>query len=595
MNRTTKVLWPVLAALLAGYSPARAQMVTGKDIPGFAETLGVTADRAAQTWAMEELAIRTGEKDSVNVLWPGETASLTLLITNKSSERLLAHGRIEVIRYGTRGRPGDFWTPDMFSIRHCGDESIDVDVPGNGQSTITAHPAIPQTFGGYALVAELEGHGRVFIGSVVRAIRPDAGKVQFPTYALDTTWPEFMNDHVLMLFRKLGIKGARMGASYVHGDDPESKRRTAELDTYLRWAAENDVTAMLTIDNGTGPMPLGRPRPWLSDDGRMLDTKDDRAWLPAYDGDFERWVARTVGRYGWPRGPVNAVELWNEPWESISISGWGADIPRYRDIYEHMAEGVERARKEAGVKVLIGGACSSTNTRDKLFPDGGDKFLKWLDFVSIHYQPMSADPALVPEWVHRGGPYGRVRVWDTESWIANSEDRVALVIASMRAQGQDRTAGVYEGNVYQSANRRFGGRTWPVVQAWSPAAAIAATQKFIGQRNFRGLLFRNGLPWVFVFDGLKSADDGTLVVTGDLGGVYSPSRVLFRSVRLAPNATMIIDRRGPFALYDFYGNRAESSNGRIVVPLNGLGYFLRPSGAPGSRNWSSWSGSTGTS
>jgi len=38
-----------------------------------------------------------------------------------------------------------------------------------------------------------------------------------------------------------------------------------------------------------------------------------------------------------------------------------------------MAEAVLEARKEADVKVLIGGACSSANTRDKLFCDGTDK------------------------------------------------------------------------------------------------------------------------------------------------------------------------------------------------------------------------------
>ena len=60
-------------------------------------------------------------------------------------------------------------------------------------------------------------------------------------------------------------------------------------------------------------------------------------------------------RYGWPKGPVNAIELWNEPWEGISISGWGADMPRYRELYTRMAQGVEEARKNAGVQVLVGG------------------------------------------------------------------------------------------------------------------------------------------------------------------------------------------------------------------------------------------------
>ena len=38
--------------------------------------------------------------------------------------------------------------------------------------------------------------------------------------------------------------------------------------------------------------------------------------------------------------------------------------------------------------------------------------------------------------MNRKSPYGPVRVWDTESWIANSEDRVAAVIASMRPRAR---------------------------------------------------------------------------------------------------------------------------------------------------------------
>ena len=58
------------------------------------------------------------------------------------------------------------------------------------------------------------------------------------------------------------------------------------------------------------------------------------------------------------------------------------------------------------VQVLIGGTCSSMNTEDKLFPDGKDTFLKWLDFTSIHYQPMDTLPTLIPAWTERQSPFG---------------------------------------------------------------------------------------------------------------------------------------------------------------------------------------------
>lgn len=38
----------------------------------------------------------------------------------------------------------------------------------------------------------------ILCAALVRSTKPDAGRVQFPTYALDATWPQFMNE---MVFR----------------------------------------------------------------------------------------------------------------------------------------------------------------------------------------------------------------------------------------------------------------------------------------------------------------------------------------------------------------------------------------------------------
>ena len=51
-------------------------------------------------------------------------------------------------------------------------------------------------------------------------------------------------------------------------------------------------------------------------------------------------------------------------------------------------------------------------------------FLKWLDFSSIHYQPLMAWHVLVPKFRERKSPFGPVRVWDTESWVANTDELV---------------------------------------------------------------------------------------------------------------------------------------------------------------------------
>ncbi|HSA03418.1 MAG TPA: hypothetical protein P5055_22040, partial [Candidatus Paceibacterota bacterium] len=64
---------------------------------------------------------------------------------------------------------------------------------------------------------------------------------------------------------------------------------------------------------------------------------------------------------------------------------------------------------------------------------------------------------------------------------------------------------------------------------------------------------------------------------------YDKNRTLFRSVGIAQDARMELgDGDGHFVLYDFYANPVPSQSGKIVVPLNGLGYFLRTDSRPGS-------------
>jgi hypothetical protein len=552
-------------------------MQTADKAPGFAETFGL--DRTAPTdWSIQEIACSV----PANVLLPNENATFTFQIQNRSEQASAIKATVRVVRYGTRGTPGDFWKPVVFKIADLESQPVEIHLPPKGAVEFRVEPKLPQTFGAYGLVLDLGERGRQFAATCVRVPTPVAGKVWQPSYALDLPRQNLLSEQVFAMYKRLGVKAARMEAGA--GTD------LSAIEQWIPWAKSNDVAVMLTIGAGKYPQPLNRPRPWLNDDGSMKEhVKSDMAWLPQYDEEFQTWITELASKFGWPNGPVNAVELWNEPWEGVSISGWGADMLRYRELYTRMAQGVIAARKQAGVKVLIGGACSSANTRDKLFCDGTDTFLPWLDFVSMHYQPLAADAALEPHWMQRQGEYGRTRVWDTESWVANSDDRVAAVIASMRSMGQDRTAGIFAGNVYQSERPRIEGKFYEVVQAWAPAAAIAACQHFIGERAFGQILFKNGLPWVYVFDGLPKADnspnpdDGTLVIVGDLGASYDKARSLFRSVKIEPEAKMrISDGGGAFALFDFYGNPVPSHDGTIDVPLNGLGFFLRSNGSSGS-------------
>ena len=504
----------------------------------------------------------------------------------------------------------------MFKLADLSSLPIDVNLPPKGSQIIEVRPTLPETFGAYALVADLGPVGRSFAASCVRTFAPDGKLVQYPRMSLDA-------DAGLDVIEKLNIHGIRLHLPYVPTTSPAYAPAMAELAAKLKECAEKKITVMFEIGEGGAPNPLGRPRPHLDENGVMLNTKQDFAWLPSSDADFQKFIATLCTKYGWPRGPVNALNVWNEPWEGISISGWGADSIRLREIFTAMANGADQARA-TGVQINTGGCESSTNTLDKLFADGRDTYLNRLDFISIHYQGLAA-PSLFKKWINRDSPYGRVKVWDTESFAGNMDDRFSAITAMNRAAGYDRVMGIFQGNVAtpaaQAPVKLPDGTLQKVtaVNAWSPAVAVGAATHFIGDRDFREILFKNGLPWVIVFDALKDKPgSGTVVVVGDVGDYYGDS-ALFHTVRglaeagakeklvtqldalpadspdraalekelqtkphLSGASMTVTDEKHEFELRDVYGNLVPETDGKLTVPLDNRGFYLVTNGASGS-------------
>lgn len=612
MNKFPALILTLLGLASPG-SPLSAQMQTGEQMSRFGEVFGVKTNQREYPFSV------TLVESSVpgNILFPGEQGKFTLQIVNNENRPLSTKGRVRVVAYGSHGTPGDIWLPVLHRMDEADVQSIPIQVEttAKGFAEITVAPVVPQRFGAYGLVVELDGKGARFATSFVRTFKTTSERIHYPKMSLDHLPDDVLN--------RLGVQAIRYGLSYVDRSQPKREQWLQGLRDELTKLHKNKITVLLMIGEGGAPQALGRARPHLDDKGVMLKTKSDYAWLPSVDAEFEKDVADICAEFGWPKGPVTAVSLWNEPWEGISISGWGADMLRYREIYSAMARGVVAARK-TGVDVLIGGADSSSNTFDKFFSDGTDTFLKWLDVCTVHYQGLDA-PVLNKAWINRPG--GRVRVWDTESWVANTDDRVPVALAGFRAAGYDRSMGIFGGNIAQEVSAKrlvAGGKPQPVstVTTWSVAAAIGAAQHFIGERDFRELLFRNGLPWVFVFDGLGGrADDGTVVISGDLGEAFGADKLPFRTARglreldekaalarelaalpanapdaqraalrkklaapgiLAGGSLSLAAGRG-FQLFDAYGNPVPTgAGGRIEVPLDNRGFYLRTDGSDGS-------------
>lgn len=523
-----------------------------------------------------------------NIFLPGDNIEFQFQLKNNTDNPIKSDAKIYVIQYGTKGIPNNVWLPQVIKMGYEKEIRTPISISPKGYTDVTVSIDDIKEYGGYAVVFDLGENGRRLATSFVYNMQPSPVKMQYPKQSLDDLGVDFLS--------RVGVQAIRHGIGYLPTTNPGYRRMMQDFDNEMKNYMDNNITVLIMIGEGGSLMPLGTPRPHLDENGFFQRTKQDYVWLPEMDEDFKTFVKEICLKYGWPNGPVTGISLWNEPWEGISIAGWQADMVRYREIYMKMAEAVLEAR-EQGADVLVGGGDSNSNALDKFFADGTMDMLPIFDFLSIHYQGMES-PVLYPEWNNRKDHKGRVLVWDTESWVGNTDDRIGLVVAANRSAGYDRSMGIYGGYMYsgktgapyseiQTAN---GAQRIPAVHSsWSPTAAMGATQRLIGEREFRELLFQNGLPWVMVFDGYDgNDDDGTVVVAGDLGEAFGKDNILFRNVSALSSGLpitdgkMILAAQPTFRLHDFYGNIIEPVNGKYEIPLNYQGYFLRTNGKKGS-------------
>jgi hypothetical protein len=554
-----------------------------------------------------------------NVYHEGGQPRLTFQIENLTDGPLAAEGKVEAIRYSQSSLPDDPWYPELRRLEKVGSVPLAVDLAAHAWRNVTVQPPMAETKGGYGFVVDLGEHGRQFLTSAVRTFKPEGKRIQYPKQCL-----EHMPGPIL---ERLGIQAVRYGVSFITRDEGRAfEQLRTRLEHDLEEMHAHKVTCIAEIGAGTKFQPLGQGRPHLDENGVMQGGKQDLCWLPERDDEYQAFVYELACRYGWPKGPITGFMLWNEPWEGLSISGWAADIPRYRNLYKRMGDAVFQARRDAGVDVLVGGCDSSTNTIDKLFPDGSDDFLPYLDFCSIHYQGLHS-PVLYPQWNRRTHYRGRVLIWDTESWTANTDDRFLGVVATNRAAGYDRSLGSLSRNAVATLSHHRvgmerihtpdGDREIPRwIDSRPLAASYGAVQQFIGERDFKEILFRNGLPWVFVFEGRQgNPDDGTVVVVGDIGTLFGGNKttgVLFDTVRsfdelkakqelkrrraalpteaeeeraaLAKqittpmpltNTTLTLDLPAGCAAFDTCGNPTAAPDAKVTIPLDERGVFLR--------------------
>ncbi|WP_233522878.1 MULTISPECIES: hypothetical protein [unclassified Bacteroides] len=612
-----KFSYLLLGSFLLSFSaPVASQMKEPHEWLGYEKVMGVKNGLMHYDYDVKTISSTA----PANVFWPEDKLLFTFQLQNNLEELIDVDGHIEVIHYGTRGIPNDIWLPEIFSMGNVETIPVKLKIAPNGYTNLEITPSMPSEFGGYAIVFDLGKYGRRLGTSFVKSMKPTSRKLQFPKQSLDDLGVDFLT--------RVGVQAIRYGLPYCPTTFRDYQSIMRKFDEDMKRFKDNNITVLLMFGEGQALNPLGTPRSFLDDNNVFLRSKQDYAWLPELDNDFEEFVKSICMRHGWPDGPVTAVSLWNEPWEGISISGWQSDMLRYREIYKAMAAGVLESR-ELGKDILIGGGDSNSNAWDKFFSDGTMDMLPIFDFLSIHYQGMES-PVLYPEWNQRKDYKGRVLIWDTESWVGNTDDRIGLVVAANRSAGYDRSMGIYGGYMYggdphntepnTQIKTESGVEMIPSVHpTWSSAAAMGAVQGLIGEREFRELLFKNGLPWIMVFDGYENnPDDGTVVITGDLGEAFGAENVLFRDVRglneinekialrekldLLPadsperikiekklrtykglvGGKLTLKAHPSFLLYDFYGNVIKPKQGVYEIPLTFNGYYLRTNGTKDS-------------
>ncbi|MGN1359616.1 MAG: hypothetical protein ACI4X9_04095 [Kiritimatiellia bacterium] len=510
-----------------------------------------------------------------NMAYPGETPRITLKLTNATTNTLELSATLLLVPYTFTTQGSDIFDLGISAQKAEPLQTVQCSILPKGTHLIERDIPLPRRFGCYALLLQRKNHPtRLFAASFARILEP----------ALPKGRPEYricMDQDDPLVIERLHTPANRIGVAFIPACDKNSKPYYDALANRLE--AIRKTGYPVCVEFGAGPdkgphLPLGRTRPHLTDDNIMRETKSDFVWLPSYDAEFAQRVKWVVKNFGYPKGPVNALMLWNEPWAGISISGWGADDLRYRELYTTMCQAAEEAmEEEPSVHVLLGGADSSSNTFDKLFGDGKPTFLKWMDFMSLHYQNLTpSNPKFLRDRKHKNG---RTRFWDTESWVANSPDRVPAVLAAMLAAGHDRLVGI-QGNAVVAS------KVASLFHAWPCAPALAAFQHFIGNRPFLGVAWA-GLPWIYGFGG--EHEDLCYVVCGDIAPAIDGRNRLgeapFWTARNGlSRGTLTLTDGADIEWFDACGNLlATGIPGKpLTITLDDNGTYLRANGKPGS-------------
>ncbi|WP_431216225.1 hypothetical protein ACQ86N_17275 [Puia sp. P3] len=104
-------------------------MVPPQNWVDYEKVLGVTNNLRHYDYDVYPVrsAVTTG------VWWPEDKPAYTIAVVNNDDQPIQVKGRIDIVRYGTKGRPNDVWLPEMVKLADLGSLPVDIDIPAHGK------------------------------------------------------------------------------------------------------------------------------------------------------------------------------------------------------------------------------------------------------------------------------------------------------------------------------------------------------------------------------------------------------------------------------------------------------------------------------
>ena len=210
----------------------------------YAEVFGLAKDQLTTSYSVQEII----SSAPANVLWPGDSASFTLQITNKTNVPIDAEGRLEVINYGTYSDPQDSWKQLISKYGVVWVVTLEGEYCGERLCRCQGESGDPGK-----IRTICAGNRSTWAGNVRWLFAVCGYRVRDPVaFNIPPSPWTYRLIHIrkLRCSSVLGIKGMRIEWGYKPTTDRDYYSYFARLAGRMKFLEDNDITVMLTSGGG---------------------------------------------------------------------------------------------------------------------------------------------------------------------------------------------------------------------------------------------------------------------------------------------------------------------------------------------------------